>query len=199
MGRMARPLPMSFVMSAPRHEDLPDVRAEVAVLGRSNVGKSSLINAVAKRKGLAKVSSTPGRTRLLNAFAVTDDTQIVDCPGYGYAQASKTSREEWMRMVEDYLIDREPLVDLLLLVDGAVGPTKLDLGVIAEMREANVPLTVVATKLDKVKPSIRGKRRREVATACEVASDEVLWVSAVKGDGLGDLRQHITDMLAVNV
>ena len=64
-------------------------------------------------------------------------------------------------MVEDYLIDREPLVDLLLLVDGAVGPTKLDLGVIAEMREANVPLTVVATKLDKVKPSIRGKRRRE--------------------------------------
>ena len=85
------------------------------MLGRSNVGKSSVINALAARKGLAKVSSTPGRTRLLNAFAVTDDTLVVDCPGYGYAKASRTDRDAWMRMVEDYLLDREPLVDLLLL------------------------------------------------------------------------------------
>lgn len=194
---MSKPLPLRFVMSAPRHTDLPEVRAEVAVLGRSNVGKSSVINALAARKGLAKVSSTPGRTRLLNAFAVTDDTLVVDCPGYGYAKASRTDREAWMRMVEDYLLDREPLVDLLLLVDGAVGPTAADQQVLAEMREAEVPVTVVATKHDKVKPSRRGVRRREVAEGCAVAADEVIWVSALKGTGIGELRQAIRQRLGV--
>lgn len=196
MGGVSNPLPLTFVMSAPRHLDLPDVRAEVAVLGRSNVGKSSLINALAARKGLAKVSSTPGRTQLLNAFALDDGTQLIDCPGYGYAKAPTAAREKWMAMVEDYLIDREPLVDLLLLIDGAIGPAKADLQVLAELRDANVPITVVATKADKVKPSKRGHRVRELAVGCGVASDEVLWVSSTTGKGIGPLRQHIRTMLA---
>lgn len=194
---MSAPLPLHFVTSATRHTDLPPARAEVALLGRSNVGKSSLINALSNRKKLAKVSAAPGRTRLLNAFALTEDTQLIDCPGYGYAKASKRDRDRWMAMLEDYLIEREPLVDLLLLVDGAVGPTKADVQVISEMREAGVPLTIVATKADKVKPSARTKRERELAEGCGVASDEVLWTSADKGTGMAELRRHILHRLGL--
>lgn len=188
---------MTFLQSASRHDQLPDVRAEVALLGRSNVGKSSLVNALAGRKALAKVSGTPGRTRLLNAFAVADDALVVDCPGYGYAKASKRDREQWMAMVEDYLIDRGPLVELLVLVDGAVGPTAADRQVLAEMREAEVPLSVVATKDDKVKPSQRQRRRRDLADGCGVAVDEVWWVSAAKGTGVDALRGHIRQVLGL--
>lgn len=188
---MSTPLPLRFVLSAPRHDDLPDVRAEVAVLGRSNVGKSSLINALAARKGLAKVSSTPGRTRLLNAFALGEDSQVVDCPGFGYAKAGRGERDSWMAMVEDYLLDREPLVELLLLVDGAIGPAKADVQVVGELREAEVPMTFVATKADKVSPSRMATRRRDLAAGLGVAADDVLWVSAVKGTGIGALRAHI--------
>src|SRR5690606_5842515 len=124
---------------------------EISVVGRSNVSKSSHINALANRKGLANVSKTPGRTQLLNCFALPDGTTIVDCPGYGYAKVSKAQRAQWGAMIERYLTGREQLRMVMVLVDGEVGPTKLDQSILEWLREEGLPHQVVATKHDKVK------------------------------------------------
>src|SRR3546814_3031441 len=104
-------------MSADRLDRLPETEAEVAVVGRSNVGKSSLINALARRKALANTSKTPGRTQLLNVFAFPDGTTMVDCPGYGYAKVSKAKRADWGDMIERYLVGREQLQMVMVLVE----------------------------------------------------------------------------------
>ena len=162
---MAGPLELRFVLSADRLEALPDSPAEVAVVGRSNVGKSSLINALAKRTRLAETSKTPGRTRLLNCFVLPDGSTFVDCPGYGYAAAPKAVRSTWPAMIERYLLERESLAMILVLVDGEIGPTKLDLQMLEWLRSHERPFTVVATKHDKVKSSRRERRKRDVAEA----------------------------------
>lgn len=183
------PLPLQFVTSAANVRDLPPSPAEVAVVGRSNVGKSSVINALSGRKGLAKVSKTPGRTRLLNCFALAGaGATVVDCPGYGYAEASKAMRASWGTMIERYLLEREPLAMLIVLVDGEVGPTRLDLDLLDWLREHELPHTIVATKHDKVKPSRRTRRAKEVAAACRLSAQDIVWVSAAKGTGIERLR-----------
>jgi GTP-binding protein len=188
-----QPLALRFVLSATRWEDLPETSAEVAVVGRSNVGKSSLINALAGRKGLARTSKTPGRTQLLNLFAFTDDdpaagATLVDCPGYGYAKASRADRNAWQDMVDLYLLHRPGLVQVLALVDGEVGPTKLDVDLLDWMRESALPFTVVATKHDKVKSSRRTRRRRDLARGCGVDERAVVWTSAQRNVNIGLLR-----------
>ena len=182
------PLPMQFLTSVDDARNLPESRAEVAVVGRSNVGKSSLVNALSGRKGLAHVSKTPGRTRLLNCFAVTEGATIVDCPGYGYAEASKAMRASWQVMIERYLLERTQLSMLVVLVDGEIGPTKLDLQLLDWVRSNGLPHTIVATKHDKVKSSQRAKRAKEVAAACRLSPGDVIWVSASKGTGIERLR-----------
>ena len=113
------PLQLEFVQSATDVAQLPPTTAEVAIVGRSNVGKSSLINAVANRKKLALVSNTPGRTRLLNLFALPNGRgTVMDLPGYGYAAASAKERAGWQRMIETYLLTRDPLDMVVVLVDG---------------------------------------------------------------------------------
>lgn len=195
---MAPPLPLRFVLSADDLRRLPDSRAEVAVVGRSNVGKSSLINAIAKRNSLAMVSKTPGRTRLLNCFAVDDGTTLVDCPGYGYASASKAMRASWQRMIERYLLEREPLTMILALVDGEIGPTKLDVQLLEWLRASTLPHTVIATKQDKVKSSQREKRKRELAAGCRLEPSDVVWVSAAKGTGIDRLRELVRLWLSLS-
>jgi GTP-binding protein len=185
---VSRPLPLQFVMSAGNVRDLPDSPAEVAVVGRSNVGKSSLINAVSGRNGLATVSKTPGRTRLLNCFALAGGATVVDCPGYGYAEASKATRASWQTMIERYLLEREPLAMLIVLVDGEIGPTRLDLELLDWVRANEIPHTIVATKHDKVKSSQRAKRKKELAAGCRLQPDDIVWVSAAKGTGIERLR-----------
>lgn len=188
---MSPPLPLRFLLSVDDARKLPDTAAEVAVVGRSNVGKSSLINALGGRKDLARVSKTPGRTRLLNCFEVEGGT-LVDCPGYGYAEASKAARASWQAMIDRYLLEREHLSMVIALVDGEIGPTKLDLQLLEWLRANGLPHSVVATKHDKVKPSQRSRRARELAAGCRLAAPDVVWVSAAKGTGVERLRSMVS-------
>jgi GTP-binding protein len=193
---MSAPFQLQFVTSADHVDRLPASRAEVAFVGRSNVGKSSLLNALDNRKRLAHVSKTPGRTRLLNCFQLPDGATIVDCPGYGYASAPATMRAKWQRMMERYLLEREELVMILVLVDGEIGPTKLDVQMLDWLRANALPHTVVATKHDKVRSSSRDKRKRELAAGCDLEPSDVVWVSAAKGTGLDRLRGLVRLWLA---
>ncbi len=190
-------LDLSFVTSAPGLAGLPPSPAEVAVIGRSNVGKSSLLNALAGRRQLAHTSKTPGRTRLLNCFALASGATVVDLPGYGYAKVSAKDREAWKRRLHAYLRGREPLVMTLALVDGEVGPTRLDVDMIAWLRDQQVPFQVVATKHDKVRSSQRTRRRRDLAAGCGVEPGEVVWVSARTGTNIDRLRGLVIGWLGV--
>jgi GTP-binding protein len=183
------PLRLEFILSAPDLDLLPDSSAEIAFIGRSNVGKSSLLNALAGRKKLALVSNTPGRTQLLNCFGLEHtNATVVDCPGYGYANVSKTTRAAWQPMIERYLLERPQLEMVLLLVDGEIGPTKSDLQMLDWLRAAELPHSVIATKLDKVKSSQRDKRKRELAERCMLDVGDIIWVSVAKDVGIAKLR-----------
>lgn len=184
-------------MSAAKHSQLPESLVEIAVAGRSNVGKSSLLNAVAHRKSLAKTSKTPGATRLLNIFELQPEGSgkwLVDLPGYGYAKAPKHEQQRWAKMIENYLIERENLEMVLMLVDGEIGPTGLDKQSLEWFRHIGIPITIVATKQDKVKSSQLGKRKNEVAKGCGVDRKDIRWVSSAKGIGIPELRQELHNM-----
>jgi GTP-binding protein len=188
---MSPPLELRFVTSADALERLPDSPAEVAVVGRSNVGKSSLINALAKRDGLANTSKTPGRTQLLNCFELPDGATVVDCPGYGYAKVSKVQRASMAGMIEGYLLGREQLRMVMVLVDGEIGPTALDQSMLEWLREEAVPHQVIATKHDKVKAKVREKRKKDLAAGCDLLPSDVVWVSAHKQVGIDRLRDLV--------
>jgi GTP-binding protein len=192
---MTGPLALEFVKSARRLAELPATDAEVAFVGRSNVGKSSLVNALANRKQLAKVSNTPGRTQLINLFQRREGGTLVDLPGYGYAKVPDRERKQWQGMIEGYLLGREELRALMLLLDGEIGPTALDLQMIDWLNANEIPAVLVATKLDKVRPSRLAGRKQQVAKACGMAERDVLWVSAAKGTGIDRLRDVIVDLL----
>lgn len=129
----------------------PDTtRPEYAFIGRSNVGKSSLINMLTARKGLAKTSSTPGKTMLINHFLINDEWYIVDLPGYGYAQRGKESREELKKMIEGYVLYRHQMTNLFVLVDSRHEPQKIDLEFMHWLGENGVPFSIVFTKMDKL-------------------------------------------------
>jgi len=188
---VSSPLKLAFVESASRTATLPKAVAEVAFVGRSNVGKSSLINALANRKQLARVSNTPGRTQLINLFVCEEGDglgTVVDLPGYGYAKAAKSVRRDWPEMIEGYLLERDELVMVFVLVDGEIGPTKLDVQMLEWLRQSEVPHTVVATKHDKVKSAKRATRKKDLAAGCQLDKGDIVWVSATKGVGLDLLR-----------
>ena len=192
---MATPLNLTFVQSAPRVVDLPDSPAEVALVGRSNVGKSSLINTLANRKQLARVSNTPGRTQLINMFSLPTGATVVDLPGYGYAAVPMREKAKWQAMIEGYLLERPPLRALLLLLDGEIGPTALDLQMIDWIYANEIPTVMVATKSDKVRPSKLAGRKQQVARATRLEENDVFWVSASKGTGVDALRAHVVSLL----
>jgi len=195
---MSAPLQLQFVTSAAVSDQLPTTGVpEVAVVGRSNVGKSSLINALSNHKGLAKVSKTPGRTQLINYFALGEHAGVVDLPGYGFANAPARVRATWQAMIEDYLLERDELVMILVLVDGEIGPTKLDVQMLEWLQSYGRPHTVVATKHDKVKSSVRDKRKRELAAKCNLDPKQVVWVSAAKNVGIDQLRTLVRKWLSL--
>ena len=140
-----------FLMSNTRFEFLPDGNLpEYAFIGRSNVGKSSLINMLVQRKGLAKTSSVPGKTVAINHFIVNNAWYLVDLPGYGYAQHSKKTREQWRVMINNYITRRRNLVTTFVLVDARLEPQNNDLGFMEWLGESQVPFCIVFTKADKV-------------------------------------------------
>jgi GTP-binding protein len=140
----------AFVCSNTRTDKLPPpVRPEYAFIGRSNVGKSSLINMLLNHKGLAKTSQKPGKTQLINHFIVNDDWYLVDLPGYGYARTSKSNRTEWERFIRYYLKNRESLQCVFVLVDSRLEPQKVDIEFCNWLGEEGIPFLLIFTKADK--------------------------------------------------
>ena len=197
---MSKPLALRFLRSASDAGQLPESRCEVAIVGRSNVGKSSLLNAVANRKSLARTSKAPGATRLLNVFELENEPGrwLLDLPGYGFAKAPKAQRAGWQQMMDGYLLYRPTLVQVLLLIDGLVGPTPLDLQTVEWLTHHDVALRPVATKADKVKSSQRGARRNKLAKGLGIKPGDVLWTSAAKGQGIPELRAELAAALRLN-
>jgi GTP-binding protein len=186
-----------FLRSALKQEDYPrDRRPELAFVGRSNVGKSTLLNALLGRQGLAKTSSTPGKTQTINFFDVNGKVYLVDLPGYGYARVPKELKAQWNRVMVEYVRDREPLRMVAALVDARHDPTEQDHEMLAILDEAEVPTLVVATKIDKVKRSQRRKNLERVRRGLELEEDAlVLPFSGVSKEGLKELWEVIDDCL----
>ncbi len=141
----------SFVISSPDVGSCPEQSfPEYAFIGRSNVGKSSLINMLVGKKGLAKISGTPGKTRLINHFIVNDEWYLVDLPGYGYAKISQSERAKWKKMINAYLLKRENLICTFILIDSRHEPQKNDMEFMAWMGQKQLPFVIVFTKSDKL-------------------------------------------------
>lgn len=183
-----------FVKSATDPEHYPrDNRPEVAFLGRSNVGKSSLINSLLGVRGLARTSSTPGRTQLINFFLINDQFYFVDLPGYGYARAPTEVRREWGPMIEKYLATRPNLMVSILIVDSRHEPTQLDLLMKEWLQASGKPSIVVATKADKLSSN---KLRASLGRASKVfEGDELIDYSAVTRRGADRLWKRIAEQL----
>lgn len=143
-----------FLISSPSVDKCPDTgQHEYAFIGRSNVGKSSLINMLTGKKGLAKTSATPGKTMLINHFTVNDKWNIVDLPGYGYARRGKEARNELRNMIEGYILHRPQMTNLFLLIDSRHDPQKIDMEFMEWLGENGVPFSIVFTKMDKMGPN----------------------------------------------
>jgi GTP-binding protein len=184
---------VTFVKSASDLRDLPDSSMpEIAFAGRSNVGKSSLLNAVAGIKRLAKVSNTPGRTQLLNYFTVDDEFYLVDLPGYGYAKASKTKVEEWNKLVRKYLRGRANLRLVLILIDSRHGLKDSDREVMKMLDEAAVSYQIVLTKLDKLRASEEPKLGVDFSKHAAL-QNVVLKTSSEKGTGIAELQARMAE------
>ena len=168
---------------------------EVAFAGRSNVGKSSLINRLVSRKKLARVSNTPGRTREINFFRVNDDFILVDLPGYGYARISKEARAAWKPLIEDYLSGSPRLRGIVQLLDARHDPTRDDLQMLEFLADLGVPTILVATKTDKLPRATVPKRVRELADATGVEEDQIIPFSAVTGLGRIELAEAIVSLV----
>jgi GTP-binding protein len=192
-----------FLKSAPALEFLPaSDRPEVAFAGRSNVGKSSLINALVRQRGLARTSNTPGRTQELNYFETPEVAlYLVDMPGYGFAEAPKDKVEAWTRLVKAYLRGRPSLARVFLLIDARHGLKPVDLALIELMDEAAVSYQGVLTKADKVKPQHLAAKAAEMHAVLEThaaAFARLVATSAQTGTGIAELRAEIAALAAAH-
>ena len=167
---------------------------EIAIAGKSNVGKSSMINKICTRQRLAKVSGTPGKTKLLNVFRINDDFHLVDLPGYGFAKVSKAERERWGHMMQGYFENSALLCHVLHLVDIRHDPSADDLNMNAFLRETGIPFTVIATKADKVSRAQRARHVHQVCRCLQVQPWEVIPFSSEDGTGKEQTLSLFTDV-----
>lgn len=186
-----------FYRSVHDPSDFPkDGRPEVAFVGRSNVGKSSLMNRLLGRKKLARTSSTPGRTRSVNYFRIDDRFYFVDLPGYGYARAGKGERQTWAKLTDSYFLRPDFSATVVLLIDGKVGATDLDVQALDYLLHLAIPTLVVATKIDRVKRSKRARQLSKIRERLALPDDALLVpVSARTGEGMSELASEIRHRL----
>lgn len=170
---------------------------EIMMVGRSNVGKSSLINLIAGRKALAKVSSTQGKTRLVNFFELNSEFILVDVPGYGFAQTSHSEQNKWNKIINDYLKKTKNLVCTMLLVDIRHDPTDQDVQMLDYLSYNNIPVTIVATKYDKIKKSETIKKLTSIASKLKVGIENIYVVSSETGHGKQELIDRIYQFVGV--
>ena len=197
-GRKLFAGPVEFVKGVVAMEGLPPAdRAEVCFAGRSNVGKSTLINALTGRKALARASNTPGRTQEINFFALGESHYLVDLPGYGYAEAPVAVVAKWQRLLKAYLAGRQTLRRAFVLIDARHGVKTVDEEILTLLDAAAVTFQIVLTKSDKVKGSERDKVLDKVRSAIAkhpAAFPELVLTSSEKGDGIATLRSIIAEI-----
>lgn len=169
---------------------------EVAFAGRSNVGKSSLLNTLVRRKSFARVSRTPGRTREINFFRINNEFVLVDLPGYGYARISKERKQEWRPMIESYLRRTSQLRGIVLLLDIRRDPSDDDRAMLDYLAELEVPTIVALTKTDKLSRNAAAARAREVSIALSLDSEQVIPFSSHSGEGRVELLEAIVQLVA---
>lgn len=186
-----------FVISAVGPNQYPDdALPEIALAGRSNVGKSSLINRMINRKNLARTSSTPGKTQHLNYYRINEELYFVDFPGYGYAKVSKTQRQAWGGMIERYLLERETLKLVMLIIDLRHPPSKDDELMYDWLKHHDLPVCVVATKADKIPKSRWQKHMKIIREALVMrAGDELMLFSSEAGLGRDELWEKINSFI----
>ncbi|KRM89793.1 ribosome biogenesis GTP-binding protein YihA/YsxC [Liquorilactobacillus vini] len=175
----------------------PAILSEIAFVGRSNVGKSSLVNSLLGRKKLARISSQPGKTQTLNFYLIDQKFRFVDVPGYGYAKVSQQKRQDWGKMIETYLTQRDNLRGVISLIDGRHAPTQLDQQMVDYLKYYQLPLLIVATKTDKI---AKGRRQQIKATFKRQLQlgdqDQVVLFSIVEHYGQAEVWQWITEKIS---
>lgn len=179
-----------------REEQYPTTGlSEIAFAGKSNVGKSSLINGLINRKKLARTSSAPGKTQTINFYNVEEKAYLVDLPGYGYAKVSKTERERWGKIIEDYLYNRKTLRQVILLVDGRHEPSENDIMMLDWIRSFGFDPLVIATKMDKMKRSQQQKSLRLIRKTLDIKSYHLLPFSATTKEGKDEIWEVLDDII----
>lgn len=187
---------VNLIVSAVSQRQYPASQLpEIAFAGRSNVGKSSLINKMLNRKKLARVSASPGKTATINFYDIDKTLIFVDLPGYGFAKVSKQEKERWGRMIEEYLNGREQLIQVVLLVDMRHKPTQDDIMMFDWIAESGFEPVVIATKRDKVKPSQREDAIRLIKDT--LGTENVIPFSSEKGDGVDEVWALFKQMIGV--
>ena len=184
-----------FIKSATSIDNSLENFSQIAFVGRSNVGKSSLINMLTKNSKLCKTSSTPGRTRLINYFQINSDIYFVDLPGYGFAKASKTEVDGWQSMIEPYLVENENLKCVCMLVDSRIEPTNQDKQMLKFLNYYRIPFIIIATKCDKFGKSQIKPQMQKIANYLGVGKDNVFASSSETGYGRLEILQKLDQFL----
>lgn len=189
-----------FVISVADYKNLPALHApEIAIAGKSNVGKSSFINMLANINRLAKTSSTPGRTRLLNYFDINNgEFTLVDLPGYGFAKVGAVEKEKWGELIEGYFAMSKNLVNVFVLVDIRHEPTALDRQMVAYLHHYNIPFTLIATKGDKLSKAQINKQKSVIAKAFALTPANIFVTSALNKTGIEEVLERIENILKAN-
>ena len=177
---------------------IPESDAEVTFVGRSNAGKSSLINALCQKKNMAYVSQVPGKTRTINVYEVKPYRWLVDLPGYGYAVGSKLGKADFGPMIEEYLIKRKNLCMVFVILDAVAGPTKLDILMINWLIHHDYPYNIIVNKIDKIGPSKMEVRKKEITSELGFDAADIFWISSKNKIQIEPLQKLIAQLLDVS-
>ena len=188
---------VKLAISAVRRSQYPeDNKPEFLLVGRSNVGKSSFINSIIERKSAARVSSKPGKTQTLNFYSINDDFYLVDVPGYGYANVSKKVQQKFGLMIEEYLEHRDNLMKVFMLVDFRIKPTNDDLLMYNFLKYHNLPVTIVATKVDKVSRNDREKQKNLINNELNIQEEDELVLFSTKTKlGKAEIQKKLSNIV----